>query len=80
MFARLRPCAGAPVVVMPRWDAREALARSPSAAIHHTHLVPTMFVRLLRLPDEERAAFRAPELHSVLHGAAPIARGGEAAR
>jgi long-chain acyl-CoA synthetase len=31
-----------------------------------------MFVRLLRLPDEERAAFRAPRLHLVLHGAAPV--------
>jgi long-chain acyl-CoA synthetase len=36
--------------------------------------VPTMFVRLLkRLSDGERAAFRAPALHTVLHGAAPIA-------
>ena len=31
-----------------------------------------MFVRLLRLPEAERAAFRAPSLSVVLHGAAPI--------
>jgi long-chain acyl-CoA synthetase len=30
-------------------------------------------VRLLRLPEAERAAFRAPKLELVLHGAAPIA-------
>ena len=32
-----------------------------------------MFVRLLRLPDATRDAFDAPDLHVVLHGAAPIA-------
>jgi long-chain acyl-CoA synthetase len=32
-----------------------------------------MFVRLLkRLSADERAAFRAPALHTVLHGAAPV--------
>jgi long-chain acyl-CoA synthetase len=31
-----------------------------------------MFVRLLRLPDEVRATFQAPALHTVLHGAAPV--------
>jgi long-chain acyl-CoA synthetase len=31
-----------------------------------------MFVRLLRLPEEERAAFQAPTLDLVLHGAAPV--------
>jgi long-chain acyl-CoA synthetase len=40
--------------------------------IAHTHLVPTMFVRLLRLPEEARARFHAPALRVVLHGAAPI--------
>jgi long-chain acyl-CoA synthetase len=64
---------GAPVVVMPRWDAARTLELLVERAIHHTHLVPTMFVRLLRLPEEARAAFRAPDLQVVLHGAAPIA-------
>jgi len=73
MFAVYDQAAGAPVLVLPRWDAREALRWIVERGVHHTHLVPTMFVRLLRLPDEERARFRAPELHSVLHGAAPIA-------
>ena len=63
---------GAPLVIMPRWDEREALALLATREIAHTHLVPTMFVRLLRLPEAERAAFRAPKLDLVLHGAAPI--------
>jgi long-chain acyl-CoA synthetase len=64
---------GAPLVVMPRWDEQRALALLARRAIHHTHLVPTMFVRLLRRSEEERRAFAAPSLHLVLHGAAPIA-------
>jgi long-chain acyl-CoA synthetase len=64
---------GAPVVVMPRWDEDQALALLRDRAIRHTHLVPTMFVRLLRLAEAERTAFHAPALQLVLHGAAPIA-------
>jgi len=83
---------GAPMIVMPRWDEKRALELLREREVHHTHLVPTMFVRLLRQvglagparsetePSEvdrtataERAAFSAPSLHLVLHGAAPIA-------
>jgi acyl-CoA synthetase (AMP-forming)/AMP-acid ligase II len=64
---------GAPVVVMPRFDERALLAAVAEHGIAHTHLVPTMFVRLLRLSDAERAAFDPRPLRTVLHGAAPIA-------
>jgi len=79
MFAVYDQLAGAPVHILPRWDARRCLAWLAGREIAHTHLVPTMFVRLLRLPEEERAAFprrggggdvRSP-LRLVLHGAAP---------
>jgi long-chain acyl-CoA synthetase len=73
MFAIYDQACGAPVLLMPRWDARGALRAIREREVHHTHLVPTMFVRLLRLPESERAAFEAPALHTVLHGAAPIA-------
>jgi long-chain acyl-CoA synthetase len=74
LFAVYDQMNGAPVVVMPRWDAEVALALLVERGIAHTHMVPTMFVRLLALPEEERAAFRAPRLRVVLHGAAPISR------
>ncbi|MDJ0785875.1 MAG: AMP-binding protein [Myxococcota bacterium] len=75
MFAVYDLACGAPVIVMPRFDERECLRILAEREVHHTHLVPTMFVRLLeRLPAEERAAFEAPALHTVLHGAAPISR------
>ena len=64
---------GAPIVMLPRFDERALLAAVAEHGVAHTHLVPTMFVRLLRLPDAERAAFDPAPLRVVLHGAAPIA-------
>jgi long-chain acyl-CoA synthetase len=64
---------GAPLIIMPRWDAAQTLALIQERAIRHTHLVPTMCVRLLRLEDEVRHAFDPSSLRLVLHGAAPIA-------
>jgi long-chain acyl-CoA synthetase len=74
LFAIYAQTCGAPILVMPRWDERTALAVIRDRDVGQTHLVPTLFTRLLRLPDEERAAFTAPALQVVLHGAAPIAR------
>ncbi len=75
MYAVYDQAIGAPVHIMQKWDERECLRILQEDEVHHTHLVPTMFVRLLkRLPAEERAAFSAPALHTVLHGAAPISR------
>jgi long-chain acyl-CoA synthetase len=74
MYAIYDHACGAPIHVLPRWDEGRALAWLAEREVHHTHLVPTMCVRLLkRLSEQERAAFRAPALHTVLHGAAPIA-------
>ena len=72
MFAVYDQLNGAPVLSMPRWDERRCLALLREREVAHTHLVPTMFVRLLRLPEAERAAFCAPKLDLVLHGAAPV--------
>jgi long-chain acyl-CoA synthetase len=74
LFAVYDFIAGTPLVIMPRWDAARTLELISTLRIAHTHLVPTMFVRLLRLPEETRAAFDASSLRLVLHGAAPIAR------
>ena len=62
---------GAPLIMMPRWDAATALELMTAHAIRHTHMVPTMFVRLLRLPEDQRNAFGPSALDLVLHGAAP---------
>ena len=64
--------AGAELVLMPRFDAEGTLALVDERGVRATHLVPTMFVRLLRLDDGVRAAFDGGSLRTVLHGAAPV--------
>jgi long-chain acyl-CoA synthetase len=59
------------VVLMERWDAEAALSLVESHGITHTHMVPTMFHRLLSLPPEVRERYDVSTLRSVLHGAAP---------
>ncbi len=71
-FALMDMHNGAPLVVMPRWDETACLDLIDGRQVRNTHLVPTMFVRLLRLPDARREAFSGRSLHTVLHGAAPI--------
>ena len=63
--------AGTGVVLMDRWTPEETLRLIDQHRITHSHLVPTMFHRLLRLPEEVRAAADVSSLRHVLHGAAP---------
>lgn len=59
------------VVLMPRFEAEELLKAIERHRVTHLHLVPTMFVRLLRLPEEVRNAYDISSLEYVIHGAAP---------
>ncbi|HEX6567613.1 MAG TPA: AMP-binding protein [Acidimicrobiales bacterium] len=63
--------AGVGVVLMDRWSPEETLRLISHHRITHSHMVPTMFHRLLALPDDVRAAADVSSLRSVLHGAAP---------
>lgn len=58
------------LVLQPRFDARELLALVARHRLSHMHAVPTMFSRLLDLPEPERAAFDPTGLKAVVHGAA----------
>ena len=62
---------GARIVLQPRFDAEEMLALIERHCVTHMHIVPTMFVRLLRLPAEVRARYDVSSLRHVVHGAAP---------
>ena len=62
---------GVGVVLMDRWDAEETLRIVEERKITHTHLVPTMFHRLLQLPDDVRRRHDTGSLRWLLHGAAP---------
>ena len=72
-FAAIDLANGAELVLMPRWDESQCLRLIEERAVRNSHIVPTMCVRLLRLPEEERDAFDPSSLSTVLHGAAPIA-------
>jgi len=62
---------GVGVVLMDGWSPPETLRLIGELGISHTHMVPTMFHRLLALPDRERAAADVSSLRLVMHGAAP---------
>lgn len=74
--APLRTCAsvqalGGTVVVMDRFEAEEALALIEKYRVTYSQWVPTMFVRMLRLPAETRARYDASSLRVAVHAAAP---------
>ena len=64
---------GLKVVLQPRFDAEEMLRLIDRHGVTHMHIVPTMFVRLLRLPDEVKKRYDHSSLRWVTHGAAPCA-------
>ncbi len=63
--------AGVGVVLMNRWDNEQALRLIAQHRITHTHMVPTMFHRLLSLPEEIKSKYDLSSLQFVIHGAAP---------
>jgi long-chain acyl-CoA synthetase len=64
---------GADVLLMERFDAERFLALVESYRVTSTYLVPTHFVRLLRLPEAVRRRHDLSSLRMVCHGAAPVA-------
>jgi long-chain acyl-CoA synthetase len=64
-------CGGRSVVMRPSFDAEETLRLIEEHRITNVHLVPTQFVRLLRLDEETRRSHDLSSLVAVWHGAAP---------
>jgi acyl-CoA synthetase (AMP-forming)/AMP-acid ligase II len=62
---------GGTVVVMERFDAADALRLIQDLAVTHGQFVPTMFVRMLKLPDEIRRSFDVSSLRCAIHASAP---------
>ena len=59
------------IVLQPRFDAEDLLHLIERHRVTHMHMVPTMFVRLLRLPEATRRRYDLSSLRFVVHGAAP---------
>lgn len=62
---------GGTVVMMPRFDAEEALRHIQDYAITHSQWVPTMFIRMLKLPEDVRGAYDLSSHRVAIHAAAP---------
>ncbi|CAN5842743.1 acyl-CoA synthetase [soil metagenome] len=62
---------GGTSVIMEHFDAEEFLRLVEKYRITHTQLVPTMFVRFLKLPDEVRLKHDVSSLKCAIHAAAP---------
>ena len=62
---------GGTVVVMERFDPALALALMEREGVTHSQWVPTMFVRMLKLPPEERRRYDLSQHRVATHAAAP---------
>lgn len=62
---------GGTVVVMEKFDPEQMLTLIEKYRVTATQVVPTMFVRMLKLPDEVRNAYDVSSLRVAIHAAAP---------
>ncbi len=62
---------GGTVVVMERFDPERYLDLLSEHQVTHSQLVPTMFSRMLKLPEEVRASKDISSLEVAVHAAAP---------
>lgn len=59
------------MVLLPRFDPEALLQAIGDHRITHLFMVPTMFVRLLKLPADVRARFDVSSLEFVIHAGSP---------
>jgi long-chain acyl-CoA synthetase len=62
---------GQPLAIMGRFDAERTLAMIEKHSVTTAYMVPTQFVRMLKLPPDVRTKYDLSSLKSVVHSAAP---------
>ena len=62
---------GGTAVIMPRFDPVHALAAIEEHRVTHSQWVPTMFTRMLKLEESERAGYDLSSHKVAIHAAAP---------
>lgn len=62
---------GGTVIMMPRFDAEESLRLIEQYKVTHSQWVPTMFIRMLKLEEDKRAAHDLSTHKVAIHAAAP---------
>jgi long-chain acyl-CoA synthetase len=70
-FSMVITATGGTVVAMRKFDAEQALALIEEHRVTHSQWVPTMFVRMLKLPDDVRRRYDVSSLRMAIHAAAP---------
>jgi long-chain acyl-CoA synthetase len=63
--------AGGRLVVLPEWDARAFLTAVQQERVTTTFLTPAHMIRILEVPEAERASYDLSSLRLVIHGGAP---------
>ena len=62
---------GGTAIIMEQFDPEEYLALIERYRVTHSQLVPTMFSRMLKLPEEVRTRYDLSSLEIAVHAAAP---------
>ncbi|MCY3960255.1 MAG: acyl-CoA synthetase [bacterium] len=62
---------GGTLVIMDRFDPENFLAYVEQYSVTDSQLVPTMFIRMLKLPEEVRCRYDLSSLKMAVHAAAP---------
>jgi long-chain acyl-CoA synthetase len=62
---------GGTVIIMENFDAERYLQLVQTYKVTHSQLVPTMFSRMLKLPESVRRGFDLSSLETAVHAAAP---------
>jgi len=70
-FTMAAQSVGATAVVMEHFDPEEYLKAVETHHVTHSQVVPTMFVRMLKLDDDVRSKYDVSSLQAVIHAAAP---------
>src|SRR5260370_41225831 len=70
-FNRMAITLGGTSIIMESFDAEEFLKLVEKHKVTQSQLVPTMFVRMLKLPEEVRTRYDISSLKGAIHAAAP---------
>jgi len=62
---------GHTLVLMDKWDGENMLKLIEQHQVTSSHMVPTQFIRLLKLPAEVRQKYELSSLSHMIHSAAP---------
>jgi acyl-CoA synthetase (AMP-forming)/AMP-acid ligase II len=70
-FAAMTILCGATIVIMPKFDAEQALALIERHRVTTTFMAPTLLQRIMDLPEAARSKYDVSSMRAIILGAAP---------